>query len=48
VYAENCLPVISGKNKTIFAKTLALRLNDFEKESKRKRVEKILKKLQSK
>ena len=48
MYAENALPVISEKNKAIFAKTLASRIGDFEKESKRKRVEKLLKKLHSK
>lgn len=45
MYAENILPVISDKNKDLFANTLISRLNDFEKESKRKRVEKVLKKV---
>jgi len=48
MYAENALPVIGEKNKAIFVRTLVLGLNDLEKESKRKRVEKILKKLQTK
>ncbi|HEX7757355.1 MAG TPA: hypothetical protein VF421_18535 [Niabella sp.] len=45
LYAENALPVISSKYRTIFVRTLSLRLNDFEKESKRKRLEKVLQKL---
>lgn len=45
MYAERALPVIDAGNKAIFTKTLAARLPDIEKESKRKRVEKILKKL---
>lgn len=45
MYAENTLPVISGAQKAAFVKTLTSRLGDFEKESKRKRVEKVLKRL---
>jgi hypothetical protein len=48
MYAENALPVITEKNKPIIIKTLSSRLNEIEKETKRKRVEKVLKKLQSK
>jgi len=44
MYAENALPVIHSLNKSVFIKTLSARLGDFEKESKRKRVEKVLKK----
>jgi hypothetical protein len=46
MYAENALPVINEKQRPVFAKTLVSRLNDFEKESKRKRLEKVLKKLE--
>lgn len=45
MYAENALPIINEINKAAFMQTLAARLNDFEKESKRKRVEKILTKI---
>jgi hypothetical protein len=48
MYAENALPIINEKNKPIFSKTLTSRLSDIEKETKRKRVEKVLKKLQAK
>lgn len=48
MYAENALPVITAKTKEKFIKTLSSRLDDFDKESKRKRVEKVLKKIQSK
>ena len=46
MYAENALPIINEKNKALFIRTLTARLDDFEKETKRKRVEKVLKKLQ--
>ena len=45
MYAETALPVMSGSLKETFITTLTSRLGDFEKESKRKRVEKVLKKL---
>ncbi len=45
MYAENAAPVISEKYKDKFVKTLTARLGDIEKESKRKRVEKVIKKL---
>lgn len=48
MYAESALSIIHDKNKTFFINTLTSRLNEIEKESKRKRVEKVLKKLQSK
>jgi hypothetical protein len=44
-YAEDALPVVSEKNKKIFLKTLNSRLSDIEKDSKKKRVEKVIKKL---
>lgn len=45
MYAENALPVMGGSQKREFVRTLSSRLGDFEKESKRKRVEKVLKRL---
>ena|ERR1700741_2832687 len=46
MYAENALPIITGKYKADFSKVLLSRLNEIEKESKKKRVEKVLKKLE--
>lgn len=45
MYAENALPVINDKNKALFISTLSARLNEVEKESKRKRIEKVIRKL---
>lgn len=45
MYAENASAVIGGAHKQLFIKTLTARLDDFEKASKRTRVEKVLKKL---
>lgn len=45
MYAENALPVMGGSQKQEFVRTLSSRLGDFEKESKRQRVEKVLKRL---
>jgi hypothetical protein len=45
MYAENAIPVINDKNKKLFIKTLSSRLDEIEKETKRKRVEKVIKKL---
>lgn len=44
MYAERALPIITSENKQLFIDALRLRLNDIEKETKRKRVEKVLKK----
>lgn len=44
-YAEQALPIITEKHKAQFVKTLTGRLDEIEKESKRKRVEKVLKKV---
>jgi hypothetical protein len=44
MYAEKAIPVINEKNKTLFVKILSSRLGDIEKERKRKRVEKVIKK----
>jgi HEAT repeat protein len=48
MYAENADGIIDEAHKPIFIKTLTDRLSEFDKESKRKRVEKVLKKLQGK
>jgi hypothetical protein len=45
MYAENALPIINEKNKNTFLKTLTARLGDIEKDTKRIRVEKVIKKL---
>lgn len=46
MYAENAVPVINDTNKAAFIKALNSRLDDIEKDSKRLRVEKVIKKLQ--
>lgn len=48
MYAEKALPIINDKNKALFAKTLTSRLDDIEKDTKRKRVEKVIKKVSGK
>lgn len=45
MYAEKTLPVINKKNKELFIQTLISRINEIEKETKRKRVEKVIKKV---
>lgn len=45
MYAENALPLINESTKAAFVKLLGARLNDIEKESKRKRIEKVLTKV---
>lgn len=45
MYSENVLSIINNTNKTLFIKTLTSRLGEIEKESKRLRVEKVIKKL---
>jgi uncharacterized protein YfcZ (UPF0381/DUF406 family) len=45
MYAENALPIINDKNKATFINTLNARLPDIEKDTKRIRVEKVIKKL---
>lgn len=46
MYAELSIPIIADKNKAVFIKTLQSRLKDIEKESKQKRIEKVIKKVQ--
>lgn len=45
MYAEMMLSAITAKHKAQFAQSLVARLDDIEKESKRKRVEKVMAKL---
>lgn len=45
MYAENAIPVITESHKKDYVKVLTSRLGDIEKESKRKRVEKVIRKL---
>jgi len=45
MYAEYTASVITEKNKKIFIHTITSRLKDLEKDSQRKRIEKIIKKL---
>lgn len=48
MYAENALPVIPVNYKNKFISLLHNRMDDMEKESKRKRIEKMIKKLEKK
>lgn len=45
MYVEKALPVIHSSNRDVFVKTVSSRLEEVEKESKRKRIEKVLKKI---
>ncbi|MFF2908338.1 hypothetical protein [Paenibacillus sp. NPDC057934] len=45
MYAENAISIINDKNKAFFTETLISRLDEIEKDTKRKRVEKLIKKL---
>lgn len=45
MYAERAVSIVNGNNKTLFVNTLTTRLDDIEKESKRKRIEKVIKKV---
>jgi hypothetical protein len=42
MYAESALSIVDEKNKTVFVKTLKARLGEVEKESKRRRIEKVM------
>ncbi len=44
-YAEDAFPIIDDKHKKDFIKILSSRLDDIEKDTKRNRVEKVIKKL---
>ena len=45
MYAEQAIPVIDSENKTKFIRTLNDRLPDIEKDAKKKRVEKVIRKI---
>ncbi len=45
MYAERALHIINDKNKTQFIKVLSSRISDIERDTLRKRVEKVIKKL---
>jgi hypothetical protein len=45
MYAERAMPVVTGENKARFITILSNRLSEVEKESKRKRVEKVIQKI---
>lgn len=45
-YAEDTLKVVSDKNRSVLHKTLSSRLNDVETPAKKKRLEKVIKKLE--
>ncbi|WMT41215.1 hypothetical protein RE628_00935 [Paenibacillus sp. D2_2] len=47
MYAENAISIVNDTNKALFIETLSSRLDDIEKDTKRKRVEKVIKKLNS-
>lgn len=44
-YAEDAIPVITDKYKKEFVKVLSSRLDDFDKETKKARLQKVIKKL---
>lgn len=46
MYAESALPVIDAIHKAAFLKVLSARLEEIDKDSKRKRVEKVISKLE--
>jgi hypothetical protein len=45
MYAEQALPIVDKKRRGVFVSTLSSRLKSIEKESKRKRAEKVIRKL---
>ena len=45
MYSENLVPIVTESNRAAFVKTLTSRLHDIEKTSKRKRVERVIAKL---
>jgi len=46
MYAENAVPVVNANNRDHFVKVLSSRLDEIEKESGRKRVENVIRRLQ--
>ena len=47
MYAEKAIPVVNAANRDHFVKVLAARLNEIEKESQRKRIERVVRKVQT-
>lgn len=47
MYAENILPLVGAGQKAVFIKTLQSRLPEVEQESKKRRLEKLIRKAQS-
>lgn len=47
-YAEHAMSILTTKDEAAFIKILTSRLNEFEKATKRQRVEKVIQKLQKK
>lgn len=47
-YAENAMPLINGSNRDTFIRTLTSRLDDIAKDTKRKRLEKVISKMKKK
>ena len=45
MYAEKALAVVNDKNRETFIQALTRRLQDVDKETKRKRIEKVILKL---
>ena len=45
MYAERAIPIINDRNKKLFVRTLTSRLDDIDKDTKRKRAEKVIKKI---
>ena len=45
MYSENLVPIVTDKNRAAFVRTLASRLDDIQKVAKRKRVERVIAKL---
>ncbi len=45
MYAERAMPIINDDNKSMFVRVLNSRLDDLEKESKKKRVQKLIARL---
>ena len=48
MYAEKAMPIVNDKNKQVFITTISSRLDEIEKDTKRKRVEKVILKLKKK
>lgn len=45
MYAENAAPVVGAKDRALFIETLRARLADVEKDSKKQRIEKVIRKV---